>query len=98
MGIPIPQAEFSLDAWGAMDCYDVVQTVYTLSMHIQPSDPSCAAAGCLDDLNAHCQTAPVDGRMMTAAGKQACACAAQAARIGSASSVSDTLPARRLAA
>ena len=78
MGSPAAQAEFSLDAWGAMDCYDVVQTVYTLSMHIQPSDQSCAAAGCSDDLNLHCQTAPVDGRMMTAAGKQECAPAAQA--------------------
>ena len=82
-GAPVAQAEFSLDAWGGMDCYDVVQTVYTLPMHIQPSDQSCAAAGCLDDLNTHCQTAPVDGRMLTATGKQACASAPQGEQLSS---------------
>ena len=65
-----------------MDYYDVVQTVYTLPMHIQPSDQSCAAAGCLVDLNMHCQTAPVDGRMLTATGKQASASAPQAQQLG----------------
>ena len=64
------QAEFSLNAWGGMDCYDVVLTYYTVAMLLQPSSPACGAGGCKSDLNARCDTAPVDGRMLSGAGIQ----------------------------
>ena len=68
------QAEFSLNAWGGMDCYDVVLTYYTVAMLLQPSSPACVAGGCKSDLNAHCDTSPVNGRMLSGAGIQVRRC------------------------
>ncbi|KAK9826383.1 hypothetical protein WJX81_006093 [Elliptochloris bilobata] len=66
----VTTAEFSLNSWGGMDYYDVVLTYSTVPMLLKPSDPACIAGGCLSDPNAHCETAQVDGRMLSAAGAQ----------------------------
>jgi hypothetical protein len=70
--MPLAQAEFSLNSWGGLDYYDLVHTYFTVPMLLQPSDRSCAAAGCQSDLNLHCESAPTDGRLLSAGGTQAC--------------------------
>jgi hypothetical protein len=69
--MPLAQAEFSLNSWGGLDFYDLVLTYFTVPMLLQPSDPSCASAGCRSDLNLHCESAPTDGRLLSAGGTQA---------------------------
>ena len=64
------QAEFNLDSWGGVTYYDLILAFYSLPIHIQPSDAACAAAGCRSDLNAHCERAPVDGRILSSSGAQ----------------------------
>ena len=63
------QAEFNLDSWGGEDFYDQILAFYNLAVHVQPSDPACAAAGCRSDLKAHCEITPMDGRMLSPSGK-----------------------------
>jgi len=69
---PDAQAEFNLDSWGGVDFYDIIAAYYNLAVLIQPFDPACAAAGCRSDLNARCERTPVDGRLLSRAGMQAC--------------------------
>lgn len=57
------------NSFGGQDFYDVIPDIYNVAVLVEPSNPSCRAGGCLEDVLQHCPETPAGARVLNSAGK-----------------------------